>query len=109
MKITLDTATITCPNKFGELLREQFFTKDGYGCYQNFTLIPEFVLVNNKHAWRELLDGETIEYITYHHKDNPKIFVGWYWDGDGTLVIGDGDRIVINTDCKKSNRWEWVT
>ena len=37
MHISFDTTQIKDPNKFGELLREYFFTKNkGYGCYENF-------------------------------------------------------------------------
>ena len=31
-----------------------------------------------------------------------------YWDGDGCIVIQHADWMLENTDCKKSNEWDWV-
>ena len=39
-----------------------------------------------------------------------ELTMGYLWDGDGTLAFsvnyGDDRRAVINTDCKKTYRWQ---
>ena len=37
-----------------------------------------------------------------------KIHLGWYWEGDGTLIFIEGDKMAINTDCKCDYYWDWV-
>lgn len=109
MKIVIDTSTITDANAFGELLRAQFFVQNGeYGGYNNFDLTDSFSLVKRPNAWIEKAEDGDIYYTTHCHNDDSKIFVAWHWDGDGTLVISDGERIAINTDCKKSHGWQWA-
>lgn len=102
------------PNTVGEYLRDIFFdTKGGtlYGCYTTFdvrsevnSLPPEPVIY---------FDGEQ----EFEDEDNVWTvyeFLGikmrYYWDGDGTLefILRDG-RHLSNDDCKKSNRWEWIS
>ncbi len=36
------------------------------------------------------------------------INIGWYWDGDGILVIQENNRIAYNSDCKTDHDWSWI-
>ena len=121
MKFVTDTQKTDDPREFGELLREYAFsdtpcpTMTGfhkpYGCYSTFDLKPEFVKLSlNTEVYKNLewlsdvlrTDGR-VEFYAY---SNGQVHVGWWWDGDGTLIIQEGDRIAINTDCKCDD-WEW--
>ncbi len=114
MKIVINTTELTDANKFGEILRENLFTQNGFGCYQNFDLIDDF---GSYYKGNSLYDSIHKKYFAYLDDDNPvvyvsiknkKVFVAWHWDGDGTLIVSDGQRAAINTDCKKSDRWQWA-
>ena len=45
----------------------------------------------------------------------PELIVAWEWDGDGVLLVGelnawwDVVRAAINTDCKKTYGWYWLS
>lgn len=108
MHISFDTTQIKDPNRFGELLREYFFTKDkGYGCYQNFELEPFMVkgaVTPYIASFFEGYDG-TIHF--YAAKNNLNLWLAWQWDGDGTLIVCDGERIAVNDDCKKNYNWRF--
>ena len=109
--MNINTNLIKDPNLFGELLRYYFFTKDeGYGCYENFkveSFMTEGVFPKepiNKYF------GEHWENKIYFYADqtNLNIWLAYSWDGDGTLIVSDGNRVAINDDCKKSYNWEWA-
>ena len=116
MKLEIETSNIKDANEFGELLRAYFFTKNkGYGCYENFELEPEFVDANKAKA--QIYESikslyfpfdDSSEVNIYIHKNDWNIFVAWRWDGDGTLIVSDGERVAVNFDCKKDYKWEWV-
>lgn len=110
------------PNIFGEFLRELFFTKKLYksgdkmlGCYDNFELEKDFIVATKeaKNDINKILniifcEEDLPNFTIYIHKDNPKIFVAWFWDGDGSLFISDGGQVAYNGDCKKDYTWEFV-
>lgn len=125
-KITFDSTKIQDPNIFGEFLREQFFTKKSdkwgrrLGCYDNFDLEPFFIIPQptvRKHLIKThqdfgLLpineeDERSIQQV-FVHKDNDKVFVIWFADGDITLIVSDGERTAANDDCKKSYGWKFL-
>jgi len=111
--MNIDTKNIQDPNIFGELLRHTFFTKEGYGCYSNFNVESNFVRNPLPHDYYEYLgfyladDAEDYDIYFYQDRDNPKICLAYYWDGDGTLVVSDGERIAVNDDCKKDYYWKF--
>ena len=104
-------------DRFAETLRDRAFPPEkGRGCYASFELAPGFAPVApNSDAGRRvltcLLDGSP-EYAEEArpaaegslHSDGD-LHVGWYWDGDGTLVLVAGDAAFENTDCKKTYGW----
>lgn len=118
------------PDGLGEVLRAWAFTGDGYGCYSNFALRPEFEEVTPTEREFKILfqrpcdpndlgggwgdpDSWYIKQISWFKHPNG-IEVGWIWDGDGTLCfyvpdIKDDfvDGTVYNTDCKKDHGWEF--
>lgn len=112
MKKIIDTQTTDDPNIFGEALREYCF-KEEYGCYSCFDLIDGFKKVKSITKYQYIFDLLLSEYsdifnytpLIYKYKN---IIIAWYWDGDGTLFIQEGERKAINTDCKKSYTWEWI-
>lgn len=99
-------------NAFGEALRQYCFVPDEYGgtygCYETFKLRSEFKPVTNAKDFNLMLeilgnvDGDPIDCFT-----NGTVIVAWHWDGDGTLVFKEGDKVAVNTDCKKDYVWEW--
>jgi len=118
MKIIKDTQLMNDPNEFGEALRDYCFVPDGvgwgnYGCYSTFELRPEFKKLLNNSGIRQRLsklsgwsgsDGR----VNFYCYSNGNIHLGWWWDGDGTLIIQEGNKITINNDCKCDYTWEWV-
>ena len=117
MNIIIDTSKITDSNNFGELLRDNFFVKGkGYGCYGTFELIDEFAKCDssiNLHTYcdkylPELNKEERKRVSLFFNKFQPYCFVLWYWDGDGSLWISDGERVAFNGDCKRDYGWIWV-
>lgn len=114
------------PNDFGEALREYCFIPDSinggnYGCYSTFELRPEFRRVKKDCKLGKLLlkhlglnedgsigEGEWQENMRSHLFSNGKIHLGWYWDGDGCLLIWEGNKIAYNGDCKCSSYWKWI-
>lgn len=127
-----DTQKVQDCCEFGELLRDYCFVPDAYGgtkgCYSTFELRPEFKEVDKKSATGKKL----LKHLGYNSKglklskdeewlgwqkemygrcklfSNGNIHVGWWWDGDGTLVIIEGKRIAVNYDCKNDYEWEWL-
>lgn len=121
----IDTQKINDAVIFGETLREAVFVKkhkNDYGCYSTFELNKDFFQVaNGSPVGQEILkmlewgdDDFNAEEINKEIEDkamiytNNKIIVAWYWDGDGTLLFKEGERIAINTDCKKDYTWNWI-
>lgn len=103
---TINTQTTDDPNEFGEILREYCFN-ERYGCYSCFDLIEGFKEFDGIYL-KELLDVYEDESITVYCYKYGELEIAWYWDGDGTLLIKEGNRIAINSDCKKNYTWEWV-
>lgn len=118
-----DTQELDNPNEFGELLREHCFedtpcpTITGfhkpYGCYSTFDLKDGFEkLSGDNKIYKRLeklsgiLNGDGRAY--FHAYSNGQIHLGWWWDGDGTLIIQEGNKIAINNDCKSSYGWAWI-
>ncbi|GBG14802.1 phosphoglucomutase [Novimethylophilus kurashikiensis] len=124
--LELDDATT-----FGELMRNQVFPGPGVGCYSNFDVAPDMAPVNKsselgrkllaflfQNCWWSTGEGEAAlrrELVTnrVHLYASETAFVGWWWDGDGTLLGGTLDKgaiikMAINGDCKKAYNWEWV-
>lgn len=118
------------PDFYGEMLRNGFFDGEGYGCYSTFDLTPDFAEVDktsslgkaalhclfSDYSW--YAEPESDEYaseISRAHVWATKThFAAWYWDGDGTLVVGDLNengkivRAATNSDCKKAYGWVWI-
>jgi hypothetical protein len=109
MIVSTDTSEIKDPNKFGELLREYFFTKDkGRGCYQNFELEP-FMIKGAVTPYVQSFFGDCDSTIHFYAtRDNLNIWCAYQWDGDGSLIVCDGERIAVNHDCKKDYNWRFV-
>ena len=118
VKNTLDLP----PDAAGELLREYCFIGQGFGCYDNFDLRPEFVkcepsnlikelcvgynLENLDMTWGESSEGYLNDIERIHCYLNGGLIVAWLCDGDTTLVFQEGDRVIFNGDAKKSYGWE---
>lgn len=139
MKVTTDTKDILDSSVFGELLRQEIFIeqkkdpKNHYGCYTTFEVRDDFKPVPSKNGTVmsvlifNAIHGCTPNEFLYDIENNPdtykckrdientKIYtngteyVGWYWDGDGTLAVSDGDKIAVNDDCKKDYEWKWFS
>lgn len=110
MNISIDTTKIKDPNKFGELLREYFFTKNkGLGCYENFEVEP-FMIRGTVTPFVDEFFGDNWEspICFYAAMNNLNLWCAYSWDGDGTLIVCDGERIAENHDCKKSYNWTFV-
>ena len=122
MKIIIDTTEIDSPDEFGELLRK-YVIKDidnGFPFYSNFELkdsakrqspnSPFYKFVESHMKYTSLNGEEIIEsydsYSVMHYVDG--VFVACHWDGDGTLIVSDGNRAVVNYDCKKELGWTWI-
>lgn len=125
MKIFIDTLKIEDVNQFGEVLREHCFdsthcaTMTGYHkpheCYSTFSLNPDFKffkLLPTNPIYKKLarLSGfnESDGRLDFFAFSNNIIDIGWWWDGDGTLIISEGGKTAINNDCKCDYTWEWV-
>lgn len=118
LSIDFEKLILRDSNIFGELLRNWAFVGEGLGCYANFELRDGFVEIDpNSPQGKALISG--LQYVEdeeedyspdvylYHHPDYD-VYVAWYWDGDGTLLIGYKENWALNTDCKKSDEWEWT-
>jgi hypothetical protein len=123
MNIIIDTQKLTNPNDFGELLRNYCFsdkpcmTMTGfhkpYGCYSTFDLKEGFKKLNEqdeiyKKLWVYSGIWDTDEKSRFFAYTNGQVNIGWYWDGDGTLVIQCGNKVARNDDCKCDYNWEWI-
>jgi len=113
------------PNVFGEFIRDFAFVKHkeyDFGCYSTFDLQPDFEPIEKESkqgkkilrllGWDDLDSyGEDIAEEIWKGSSlyTDGIFVvAWYWDGDGTLLVGCDDEFAINDDCKKDYNWEWI-
>lgn len=117
------------PDSYGEMLRTHFFVGKGFGCYSTFEVRTEFQTVDKDSALGKAAlkclfsdchwynEPETDEYkqeiARAHVLSTPTHIVAWWWDGDGTLVVGDIDngrisRAAINDDCKKDRYWKFI-
>ena len=124
MKIVTETSSIVDVNTFGETLRKYFFLPHkeygvyGLGCYSTFDLTEnfkaldhttdEFISMATAYFPEAMTDWDKDGIHIYQDKDNHLIFVMWRWDGDGTLIVSDGDRVAINSDCKKCHGWQFA-
>lgn len=113
----------TSADRLGEALRNLLFdpTKEGIGGYHHFDLNPDyaFATLSTDQAW------SVLDYEDEEQSEQSIIPDGWtvylrpvyvdmvlLWDGDGHLVFritdeeGNVLRIIENTDCKKTYRWE---
>lgn len=115
--IQIDTQKLEDPNVFGETLRDYCFDcpPNQTGCYSCFKLKTQFKEVDRKSAlgkWfiRELEqcdpDWSLGNQCSIFSDGN--IWIGWFWEGDGDLIIIEGKKIARNTDCKKDYTWEWM-
>lgn len=133
MIITIDTQKLDDPNAFGEALRKYAF-KEEYGCYSCFDLQDSFVEIKppflktnykdqldieklyNWYADHLVFDGdpvtcnyeEDLEIMKVYVDTNFNISLGWFWDGDGHLIIREGNIAAENFDCKKDYTWRWL-
>lgn len=109
----IDTQETDDPNVFGETLREFVFAEE-YGCYTCFDLADRFIECKKEgpcadyYAFIEELFDLEDEETTIKVFTDGLVIVAWYWDGDGTLLIKEGYKVAINTDCKKAHEWEWL-
>lgn len=59
---------------------------------------------------RERVDeslGDGQAWVTYCN--GVRVEVGWWWDGDGTLIFRFPNGVILaNSDCKKDYEWEWI-
>lgn len=132
MIIKLDTQKIENPDQFGELFRKICF-KEEMGCYSCFELTDDFNKISSDSAeglklikvlglaeepdsgdispedlaWMENSLLERLEKAKNNLYSNGTILIGWYWDGDGSLAIIEGNKAVVNHDCKKDYTWDW--
>lgn len=98
------------PDQFGEFFRTYFFTKGkGFGCYENFE-VESFMVQSPLPADVEAKYFKNWDSRVYffHCKGQPSIWLAWSWDGDGLLIVSDGQKVCINNDCKKSYGWEFI-
>lgn len=115
MKKIIDTQTTEDADIFGETLREYCFdTKEGeLGCYSCFKLRDGFVELRDGPVWKKIISALGIE-ACIEEMEQAEVYcignlaIGWHWDGDGCLVVVEGQRMAVNGDCKKTYGWEWV-
>ena len=107
------------PNIFGEFIRDYAFVKEdeySFGCYNAFRLRPEFKAIDkDSKEGQELMsllsfDPDEIDEVKSGSSlyTDGTFIVAWYWDHDGTLLVGCEDKMAINDDCKKDHKWEWL-
>jgi hypothetical protein len=110
------------PNVFGEFIRNAVFVKNrgtDFGCYSTFELTSDFKPISpesspGKRLVQMLLsDDDFFDCIDQEELALCRLFsngiftVAWYWEGDGTLLVGSGSKFAINFDCKKEYGWVW--
>lgn len=118
------------PDAVGEVLRSWAFVGEGFGCYSNFDIRIEFQPKEVGYREFKMLMGREFEIVSasdWGGEDDEElrqairwfvhpngIEMGYYWDGDGTLLFyipelvkGEFDGSVVNTDCKKNYGWEF--
>lgn len=116
---------INNPDAFGETIRDIVFVKKHeyeFGCYDTFYLTKDFYRIEREEdEFKRLVemmcrsssytfsneDYDLVEPIASAYT-NGDITVAWFWDGDGTLLVGHNGRFAVNTDCKKDHGWKWV-
>lgn len=118
------------PNVIGEFLRRKFFQGEGLGCYQTFTLADhvqpldyKLVIIDDdscteKYVYSDkfptgyqLIPGNNIMEVWTRGSlaiGNDVVIMEYYWDGDGILKFIMNERILENSDCKKTRNWEWL-
>lgn len=108
---------IESPDAFGEIIRDYAFVtqnENDIGCYDTFDLRKSFKPIPIKSELGkkmiEIMQAE-LPYDTPQLFTNGHFFVGWWWDGDGTLVVGcrhqNAYKFAVNEDCKKTYFWKW--
>ena len=112
------------PDLYGEALRRYLFVGPGLGCYANFDLRPEFSALDKAtplgaQVLRILFAGQypdcdAREVAQVSLYASATELVAWWWDGDGTLLVGELDegkltRAAVNDDCKKAYGWRWAS
>jgi len=114
----------------GEILRAWAFVGEGYGCYSNFKVRPEFEKVEPTVREFKLIMGRPFSADTrdtgwgdpdsYYmeairwYKHPSGIEMGWIWDGDGLLAFYVPELedeyyngVISNSDCKKDSGWNF--
>lgn len=110
----------TNPNFLGEQLRDEAFVKlreDDYGCYSTFLVHRDYKRIDGStpdgydliHSAAVLMDCsyDDIKDNTYLNFETATLMC-YYWDGDGVLMFTTPKYSVMNTDCKKSDRWKYL-
>lgn len=118
------------PDMEGEILRSSFFVGEGLGAYSNFDLHQGFCALEAGDELHSRLVGFLFADFWFMNDDSPealhekndetsraalfsdgKNVVAWWWDGDGTLLVGtlgksgEPDKLLLNDDCKKTYGW----
>jgi len=104
------------PDIMGEALRDYCFIGEGLGCYETFELREGFTPIEKDsrtgqtllHAIAYQEEEKDAQSVHLYYDLTTNIFIAWYWDGDGTLLIGYDNKWVINTDCKRRMDWEFT-
>lgn len=104
------------PDIMGEALRDYCFIGEGLGCYETFELREGFTPIYKESRTGQTLiralgyqeDENDSPSVHLYHDETTNIFIAWYWDGDGTLLIGYDNKWMFNTDCKRRLDWEFT-
>ena len=51
--------------------------------------------------------NEVVSHVTT--VTNGNLMAAWYWDGDGVLVVSNGNLYALNDDCKKDHVWMYFS
>lgn len=120
LPIFVDINEISDANVLGELLRNLTFAPGDFGCYSTFDVRDGVTPVSGpitEDSWffqamathcgsKEYIEEFFSAGQLYKLRANDEIYVGWHWDGDGTLAFFFKDRFLLeNSDCKKNYGW----